>query len=237
MGCDEQTRIAFLEGTLDLAMAQDFDAHLLDCEACWVAVRQDRFGRHALAGLHEPAPPVLLHRIRLAVEAEAVLGLVPTDRPPTPVRSVPGRVRRPLALLAAAMLVAATFLLSRPVQHDPVVVAAVLRLARHQPLDASSPAPPAEGQRAVLAFLRFDGQEIEVARYRVEGHDLVVASADRDFPMPAGARALAAGEHAPWVTRRGELGVACFSRPVPLLVAGRLAPDRVAELATRIHSS
>jgi anti-sigma factor RsiW len=57
MGHDEPTLLAFLEGTLTATEAEGFDAHLLGCESCWTAVREDRAGRDALRSLLELAPP------------------------------------------------------------------------------------------------------------------------------------------------------------------------------------
>jgi len=62
---------AFLAGELDPAGAQRWDEHLLECEACWRAVREDRAGRQAAQVLRQPAPPGLADRVRFAVEVAA----------------------------------------------------------------------------------------------------------------------------------------------------------------------
>lgn len=240
MGCDERSRIAFLAGCLPLPDARRFDAHLLSCESCWEAVQQDRRGREALESLWEAPPPTLSDRVRLAVETEVV---------DVPV-ALPGRRPRPgprwhLAAAVVTMLVLVLVLVAGgvarlagdPPARDPAVVAAVVRFARH-----AVPSPPhssgvSDSNRASIpaGTREVGGHQFSLARYQIEGHDLVVATSARPFPMPAGARALAAGEDAPWVARRGDLGVACFSRPVPLLVAGRLPPDEVAALGARLQ--
>src|SRR5215471_9385572 len=58
----------FLAGELDPADARQWDEHLLECEACWRAVREDRVGRQAARLLHQPAPPGLADRVAFAVE-------------------------------------------------------------------------------------------------------------------------------------------------------------------------
>ena len=237
MGCDERILAAFLDGSLPTAEAKHFDAHLLNCEACWAAVQQDRRGRKALESLREAPPPGLVDRVRMAVEAELADG--PTALPAPRLRLGRGW-RMASAAAVAFLLVAVGGVAGGTRRHrvqDPAVVAAVVRLARQT---IPSPAHPwgtgASSDGSLPAdSLDVAGQRFDLARYRVEGHDLLVATSTRPFPMPMGARALAAGEDAPWVARRGDLGVACFSRPVHLLVAGRLPPDDVAALAARLQ--
>src|SRR5215471_10669660 len=62
---------AFLAGDLDPAEARRWDEHLLECEACWRAVREDRAGRQAARVLRQPAPPGLADRVAFAVEVAA----------------------------------------------------------------------------------------------------------------------------------------------------------------------
>src|SRR5262250_1314627 len=76
----------FLAGALDPAAARRWDEHLLECELCWRAVREDRAGRQAAQLLREPAPPGLADRVAFAVEVAATgrrAGL-PRTRPGTP---------------------------------------------------------------------------------------------------------------------------------------------------------
>src|SRR5215831_19242522 len=47
---------AFLTGDLDRAAAREWDEHLLECEECWRAVREDRASRQAVGLLGQPAP-------------------------------------------------------------------------------------------------------------------------------------------------------------------------------------
>src|SRR5262245_55928060 len=62
---------AFLGGELDPAEARRWDEHLLECERCWRAVREDRAGRQAAQVLRQPAPPGLADRVAFAVEMAA----------------------------------------------------------------------------------------------------------------------------------------------------------------------
>src|SRR5258707_7334301 len=70
---DRQHRLlaGFLAGELDAAGARRWDEHLLECEQCWRAVRQDRSSRLAARVLRQPAPPGLADRVALAVELAA----------------------------------------------------------------------------------------------------------------------------------------------------------------------
>src|SRR6516164_5008288 len=61
----------FLAADLDSAEARRWDEHLLECEACWRAVREDLAGRQAAQVLRRPAPPGLADRIAFAVEVAA----------------------------------------------------------------------------------------------------------------------------------------------------------------------
>src|SRR5215831_20590858 len=62
---------AFLAGELDPAEARRWDEHLLECDRCWRAVREDRAGRQAAQVLRQPAPPGLADRVAFAVEVAA----------------------------------------------------------------------------------------------------------------------------------------------------------------------
>src|SRR5215470_12359141 len=64
----------FLAGDLDPAEARRWDEHLLECEACWRAVREDRAGCQAAQVLRQPAPLGLADRGGFAVEVTAAGG-------------------------------------------------------------------------------------------------------------------------------------------------------------------
>src|SRR5262249_58956564 len=100
---------AFLAGDLDPADAQRWDEHLLECEACWRAVREDRAGRQAAQVLRQPAPADLADRVAFAVEMAAT-GPAAPQRQARPPAHAPGRGRRVRPLrgrLAAARAAAA----------------------------------------------------------------------------------------------------------------------------------
>ncbi|HEV2372110.1 MAG TPA: zf-HC2 domain-containing protein, partial [Streptosporangiaceae bacterium] len=67
----ERMQKAFLAGDLGPADARRFDEHLLECEACWRAVREDRAGRLAAQALRQAAPPGLADRVTFAMEVAA----------------------------------------------------------------------------------------------------------------------------------------------------------------------
>src|SRR6516162_11297100 len=71
MDSHDRLLAAFLGGELDPAEARRWDEHLLECEACWRAVREDRAGRQAARVLRRPAPPGLADRVAFAVEVAA----------------------------------------------------------------------------------------------------------------------------------------------------------------------
>ena len=62
---------AFLAGALDPTAARRWDEHLLECEQCWRAVREDRAGRQAAGLLRQSAPLGLADRVAFAVEVAA----------------------------------------------------------------------------------------------------------------------------------------------------------------------
>src|SRR5215471_18209324 len=101
-GHDRHDRLlgAFLAGTLDPAAAWRWDEHLLECEQCWRAVREDRAGRQAAQLLRQPPAPGLADRVRFAVELAAA-GAIAQQRPRH-------GVRRRWRWLAAAGALAAT---------------------------------------------------------------------------------------------------------------------------------
>lgn len=231
---DEETLVAFLEGTLAPEEAQEFDAHLLGCESCWAALHEDRAGRDALESLREAAPPELRDRVRLAVQAaSSTIGPRPTSHR----QQSRGRTRILAGVVAGVVAIAAASALSQDPGDlprrgiaDPPPVAAVVELAR---LGGATPAGPAleHGTGAFLgSTLELGGQKVRLARHLVDGREVLVATSDRAFHMPADAHPLRAGPGVPWLARRGDVGLACFSRPVHMLIAGRLPAERLAQI-------
>src|SRR5258707_1327208 len=68
---DHRLLAGFLAGDLGPAEARRWDEHLLACEQCWRAVREDRAGRQAAALLRRPAPAGLADRGEFALEVAA----------------------------------------------------------------------------------------------------------------------------------------------------------------------
>jgi hypothetical protein len=75
---------------------------------------------------------------------------------------------------------------------------------------------------------------VSLVRHVVDGREVLVATSDRPFPMPADARPLSRERGAPWLARRGDLGLACLSRPTHRLLVGHLPPERLVEIGRQL---
>src|SRR6516162_9427794 len=109
MDSHDRLLAAFLAGDLAPADAQRWDEHLLRCERCWRAVREDRAGRQAAQVLRQPAPLGLADRVAFAVEMAAGAPAA-APRPARPPARLLGRGRQGRRLrwrLAGAGAVAA----------------------------------------------------------------------------------------------------------------------------------
>src|SRR5215469_7420769 len=102
---DHQLLTAFLAGDLDPADVRRWDQHLLECERCWQAVREDRAGRQAARALRQPAPLELADRVAFAVEVAAARTAAPQPSRPAARKRRRGR-RRHWRLAGAGMLAA-----------------------------------------------------------------------------------------------------------------------------------
>jgi len=234
---------AFLAGDLAPDEALRWDEHLLACELCWRAVREDRAGRQAARLLRQPAPPGLADRVAFAVEVAA--GARAASRRTT---HAPGHAKRlghrgrgsrwRLAAAAAlAVAAAVTLILALPsgghqAGSVPAAVAAVARYARAiQPPGARQrsysgwPAAPVRVGRPVT--MRAGGQRIVVRTWRVGRTEAVVAVSGRPFPMPGSGHGIP-GRGMAWSARLGPLSLYCVNGRTSELVA---APVPVAELA------
>jgi hypothetical protein len=229
---------AFLAGDMGQADAQRFDDHLLECEACWRAVREDRAGRQAAHVLREPAPAGLADRVTFAVE---VAGSAHTA-PQRPARAA-GRSRWPLAgagVLAAGVLVTLIgFLLpGRSGPAMPAAVAAVAHYAQAVP-SPTGPAYASTGRRVSPAQVGHSvtviagGQRILLRTWRLGGTEAVVAVSRQPFPMPAGAAAASGGGMA-WSARLGKLRLYCINGRTSELVAAPVPAAELARLAARL---
>ena len=225
MDLHERRLVAFLAGDLDEEATRAWDEHLLDCERCWSAVREDRLGRAAAARLRESAPAGLADRIRVAVE----------------LAGPPRRGRRGRTVLAAATLVAAAalaalvLLLPSPRAGEPPTIAAVLQSA--QRLSAAGSASAAGGATSGPVLV---GEPTTVAAgdahlvlsyYRIGDVQVLLARSDRDFPMPDGARPVPGGAMT-WAATRGRLTLYC---PDPrVIVAAAVPAIELPSLASRL---
>lgn len=201
---------AYLEGDLGDAEVTAWDAHLLSCDACWRALDEARHGHALASSLRESAPARVRDRVVVAVEAAA--------RPAGSRRRL--TTPRVVGVAMAAVVTAAAFVVTSGPDagtHDPESIAAVLRLAADGRDD-----PPTVDQGVVITRLHVNGREVVLAR------------SDRPFPMPEGAIALADDPHSPWLARRGEVNLLCYSHPSPMLLAGQASPATLTQVAAAL---
>src|SRR5258706_14052926 len=92
MDSHDRMLAAFVAGDLGMADARRWDEHLLECERCWRAVREDGDARRAAERLGPPPPPGLADQVRFAVEPAAAAG--PSPCPPGRRRGPPPRAWR-----------------------------------------------------------------------------------------------------------------------------------------------
>jgi anti-sigma factor RsiW len=234
---DHRLLMAFLDGELDPEEARGWDEHLLECEQCWRAVREDRAGRQAAELLRQPAPAGLADRVRFAVELAAAGRTSP--RPPR--RGVRLGWRRLAGAGTLALGVAVTvgvLLMPGGRASMPAAVAAVARYAETVPPPAQQP-EPGTGPRAAPVevgppvTITAGGQRIVVRTWRLGGTEAVVAVSGRPFPMPPGAQGMSGGGMA-WSARVGKLGLYCVNGLTSELVAAPLPAAALAALAARL---
>jgi anti-sigma factor RsiW len=238
---------AFLAGELDPADAQRWDEHLLQCERCWRAVREDRAGRQAAQVLRQPAPAGLADRVAFAVEVAAA-GRTAAPRPARPparssrwARSG-GWLRWPRLAGAGAVAVAVLVTLvvvllpgGPQARSVPPAVAVVADYAQVIPPPSgdqhAEPAAPVQVGRPVTVTA--GGQRIVLRTWRLGGTEAVVAVSDRPFPMPDRARG-ASGRGMAWSARLGRLGLYCLNGRTSELVAAPVPAAELAALAYRL---
>jgi hypothetical protein len=228
---------AFLAGDLDRAAAREWDEHLLACEQCWRAVREDRAGRQAAQMLRQPAPRGLADRVAFAVEVAAA-GTIAQRRPRGGVR-LRWRWLAGAGGLAAAAAVTVAVLLpgGRETGRMPAAVAAVARYAetvppaRHPGLGPGRPGGPVEVGRPVTVAA--GGQRMVLRVWRLGRVEAVVAVSAQPFPMPARARGVT-GRGMAWTARLGNIGLYCRNGHTSELVAAPVPEDQLAALAARL---
>jgi hypothetical protein len=249
MDSHDRLLAAFLAGDLDPTQARRWDEHLLECERCWQAVREDWTGRRAAQVLRQPAPLELADRVAFAVEVAAAAGPVARwrSRPPARARR-PGRHGPRLRwLLAGAGVLAAgaavTLLMTllpggRQAGSVPVAVAAVARYAQAIPPPAGDQRPYSGGRAGPVEVGRpvtvtAGGQKIVLRTWRLGGTETVVAVSSQPFPMPASAQSVA-GWDMTWSARLGRVGLYCLNGPTSELVAAPVPAAELAALAARL---
>ena len=241
---DHRLLAGFLAGTLGHAEARRWDEHLLECEQCWRAVREDRAGRQAAGLLRQPAPLGLADRVVFAVEVartEVPRHVGPgsqarTARPGARLRWLAGAGA--LAAGLAAALVVVLLPGGRVTGSVPAAVAAVARYARAIPPPARGQSPRVPRQAVPVQVghpvtVIAGGQRIVVRTWRLGGAEAVVAESVRPFPMPAHAQAVS-GAGMAWLSRLGTLGLYCHNGPTSVLVAAPVPAAELALLAARL---
>lgn len=228
---------AFLAGDLSPADAGAWDEHLLACEQCWRAVREDRAGRQAAQLLRRPPPPGLADRVRFAVELAAA-GTV-ARQPSGHGLRLRWRWLTAAGALAAAVAVTVAVLLpgGRETPAMPAAVAAVARYAQELP-PAGQPGPGPGGPGAPSEVghpvtVAAGGQQMVLLVWRLGDVEAVVAVSARPFAMPARARGVT-GPGMAWTARLGSIGLYCRNGRTSELVAARVPEAQLAALAARL---
>jgi hypothetical protein len=228
---------AFLAGELNPADAPRWDEHLLACEQCWRAVREDRAGRQAARLLRQPPPPGLADRVAFAVELAAA-GTIARQRPRHRMR-LRWRWLAAAGALAAAVAVTVAVLLpgGRETGTMPAAVAAVARYAqtvppaRHPGPGLGRPGAPVEVGHPVTVAA--GGQQMVLRTWRLGDVEAVVAVSAQPFAMPARAHGVT-GPGMAWTARLGSIGLYCRNGRTSELVAARVPETQLAALAARL---
>jgi hypothetical protein len=245
--CSEERTITFLAGELTEAEAREFDAHLLGCETCWQAVQEDRQGRAAVQRLRLQAPAELADRVALAV---GLVGDGGGDDPHgssgdgdgganavTLPRSLgaprPHRARRralSLTSIAAGAVVLVGLWVGAfgPHGQQPPQLAVVLAAARSM----TSSQPAGKGAELVAQH-----QAIDVRYYRVEDQPVLVATSERDFPMPKHMH-MTGSTSTDWMATDGKLGIYCLnSKPgeESMLIVAAMPVEALPRVAADLH--
>lgn len=202
----------------DARQREQVELHLLDCDACWRAVRDDRAGRLAVEALRDCAPVDLRDRIALALETSGA----PARRR--------GQRRRP-TVMAAAVAVAAIGVAAgalaggaAPRAGDNPILTTITRLADAPP-GAAGPVPVGGA-----------AQRVTVTLTTMDAVTVVVARSDTPFTMPDRAVPMTSAD-TPWLAQRGPVTLVCLNLPHPILVAARLPADALVALAHRLDAT
>ena len=227
---------AFLAGDLDWAAARRWDEHLLECEQCWQAIREDRAGRQAAGLLYQPAPPRLADRVGFAVELAAAGTASPWRSPGIRLRRSWIAAAGALAVGLAVTLVVLLLPAGRATMPAPVAAVAhyaeTLRSPGHQAgLGTGEHAAPLRVGHPVT--ITAGGHRIVLRTWRLAGIEVAEARSGQPFPMPPGARGMTGGGMA-WVARVGKLSLYCINGRTSELVAAAVPAAALAALAARL---
>jgi hypothetical protein len=228
---------AFLAGELNPADAPRWDEHLLECEQCWRAVREDQAGRQAAQVLRQPPPPELADRVRFAVELAAA-GTIASQRPRHGTRL---RWHWLAAAGALAATVAVTVAVLLPSEREtgtmPAAVAAVARYAQTvTPAGRPGPGPGQSGTPVEVGHpvtVAAGGQRMVLRVWRLGDVEVVVAVSAQPFAMPARAHGVT-GPGMAWTAQLGSIGLYCRNGHTSELVAARVPETQLAALAARL---
>ena len=214
----ERDAAAYLGGGLTRRRARRFEAHLLECEACWREVAEARRGRSVAEQARELAP----QRLRELVRASVAGANVPAER----------RGRSRLVALALGLTVilaaAAVVLVAEPSGRErprqPISIARAIedfrsdrlpvsRMPSHRPPDLSG----LGFQLVGTGSGEVGGLAVDAFGYRdASGHRLHVYLSERPFPVAVGAH-LSDRPDGPWTAEGDEVELLCAQRPYPLL--------------------
>src|SRR6266581_5581458 len=239
MDSHDRLLAAFLAGELNPADARRWDEHLLACERCWRAVREDRAGHQAAQLLRQPAPPGLADRVAFAVEVAAA-GRTAAQQPARPGRRLAWWRLAGAGTLVAGLAVTLLVLLpgGRQTGSMPAAVTAVAHYAQTVPAPARERHPHPGGRAAPVEVghpvtVTAGGQQIVMRTWRLGGTEAVVAVSGQPFPMPPGAASVS-GAGMAWSRRLGQLGLYCLNGHRSELVAAPVPIAVLAALAARL---
>jgi hypothetical protein len=254
MTCDEDRIVAFLHGELSDADEQAFDDHLLTCETCWWAVREDRVARLALERLREPAPLGLADRVALSIDLDGKRALgrdamrgrhrralrrseqVKPAHQGQPADQVKRRSPQRFVVVAALLVAVLGSTLGWALhdQHvsDPPQIAGVVAMMT----------PKVASSEALRGGEHFDlgGQSLTVRSYEVEGVLALVAMSARPFPMPAGSHLLAGSSSTAWMATHGVFAMYGLNRRAgtsgeSMFLVAAMPMAQLPQLAVRLH--
>ncbi len=193
MGCPEWNVAAFVARELSSDEERMFDEHLLACEECWVAVREDRLGRAAAVRLRTAAPSGLEDQVRFAIAVESRQPIL--ERRPVRAR----RIRWGLLVSVTAAVAASMCLLvsGGPTANPPQVTALMAMV---------TPGAPSSALRAG-EHLDIAGQTMSVRAYLVHGHVVIAATSHDAFAMPSRSHLLPGSSEQAWMASSGSISL------------------------------